>query len=275
MFINRALLSSPDPFGFYEYGSQMPAGISGSAGRTQVSSIVVDRANTKIIIMDGQSEMATANGTSTYTTVNAASHNFNIYDGGIYTSVDPVLGASYDSTIGLSSMATRIADRLITGGKATRVIMVPIAVSNTPWAMYDPAAVGSLFTRFRAAYLRLAAHGLSPDVIITARGATDNVLNTSAASVKASIWAWADGVRALGCTAPIYLGKFTLVSGAVDTTVQAGIDSAIDVGRDIRAGYNADSNLTVAGGYRLADQTHLSNTGLTTGANGWADLVYP
>lgn len=270
--------SAPDPYLLNEYppqGKPNGMGYYNIRGRTEVSSIISAPTTTKIVIVDGQSEHATANGTMTYSTVNAASNQLNIYDGAIYAGADPVLGASDAPNVGYSSMVMRFADRLITQGRATRVIMVPIAIGGTPWAIYDPAADGSLFTRFRCAYRRLAALGLTPDAIVVARGATDNDLNTSAASIKASIWAWADGVRALGCVAPIYLGKFTMVSGSVDTTVQTGIDNAIDVGRDIRTGYNGDSNLTVAGGYRLADQTHLSNTGLTKSANDWADLVFP
>ena len=66
-----------------------------------------------------------------------------------------------------------------------------------------------------------------------------------------------------------------MVLGATSATVQQGLADAIDAGRNIIAGYDADTNCTVAGGFRLADQTHLSNTGLTLSANGWADLVFP
>lgn len=268
------IVSPPDPYLFNEYSSGT-AGYSLSQGRTQVSSIVSDRANTKIIIMDGQSEMSTSNGTSTYTVVNSQSHNLNIYDGGIYAGSEPVLGSSYFPTIGVSSMAMRIADRIITRSIATRVIIIPIAVGNTYWALYETNATNSLFTRISAAYKRIVGYGLLPDVIITARGATDNTMGTSSASIKNSIWSWADGIRNLGCVCPIYVGKFTMTSGSISSAVRTGIDNSIDAGRDIRVGYDGDNNLTVAGGFRLADQTHLSNTGLTTGANGWADLLYP
>jgi hypothetical protein len=128
---------------------------------------------------DGQSEHATANGTATYSTVNAQAHQLSIYDGGIYSGADPVLGCSYASATGPSSMVMRIADRIITGGKKTRVVMVPIAMGGTPWAIYDPSAAGSLFTRFHLHIDALAALGLAPDKIIVGRGATDNTLATS------------------------------------------------------------------------------------------------
>jgi len=272
--------SSPDPFLFNEYPPQgVPNGVgyNNIRGRTEKTSVVSDRANTAIVIVDGQSEHATSNGVAAYTTVNAQAHQLNIYNGGIYDGLDPVLGASYAPGVGESSPVMRIADRIITGGKKTRVIMVPIAMGGTPWAIYDPAATGSLFTRFRTAYRRLAAIGLAPDFILSARGATDNTLATSRASVRASANSWVTGVRALGCTAPIYIGKFTMASGATSANVQNGIADAIsdNSGNNVFAGYDGDTNATVAGGYRLADQTHLSATGLTLVANGWADIIYP
>lgn len=245
-------------------------------GRTEKSSVIADRANTKIIIVDGQSEHATANGTGAYTTVSANVHNFNIYDGGIYDCIDPLLGQSSAPSVGTSSVAARIGDRIIAQGGATRVIMVPIAMGGTPWAIYQPTATGSLFTRVQAAILRLRALGLAPDAIMVARGTTDNGAGTTQASAKASMLAWVNGVRALGVTCPIYLGKFTYAGVALgnSTAIRAAVDEVVaTAGLNVLAGYDGDSNLLLANGYRLADTIHLSETGLTRSANGWADLI--
>lgn len=269
--------SAPDPYLLNEYppqGKPNGMGYYNIRGRTEVSSIISAPTTTKIVIVDGQSEHATANGTMTYSTVNAASNQLNIYDGAIYAGADPVLGASDAPNVGYSSMVMRFADRLITQGRATRVIMVPIAIGGTPWAIYEPTADGSLFTRVRCAIRRLAALGLEPDAIITARGATDAGLGTSAASMKTSVWAWADGIRDLGCTAPIYLGKFS-GAGVTSNAIRTAMDNALDAGRNIVEGYDGDTYLTIAGGYRLADTVHLSDTGLTKSGNDWADLVFP
>ncbi len=280
--MTAALGSAPDPFVFNENLANgvstlntpfASIGVSDARGRTQQSSIVSDRANTKIIIVDGQSEHATSNGTATYATVSSQAQNFSLYDGAIYAGSDPVLGCT--SSGGPSSQIMRIADRIIARGKASRVIMAPIAMGGTSWTQYDPAAANSLFTRVQSAILRLAARGLSPDAIIVGRGARDNALGTSAAVITAAIQAWATGVRNLGCTAPIYLSKYTMNGGSVSSTVQTGIANALSTPLNIVAGYDADTNLTVAGGFRLADGTHLSDTGLTAAANGIADLIYP
>lgn len=275
-----SIASTPDPFLLNEYpvqGYPLGFGYNDITGRTEVSSLITDRPNTKIVIVDGQSEHATASGTGTYSTVSAQANNLNVYNGGIYLGADPVLGCSSAPSVGVSSVNMRIADRIIARGKATRVIMVPIAIGGTLWAAYEPTASGSLFTRFQAAYNRLAAKGLAPDAIIAARGVTDAGAGTSGASVRASINAWITGVRGLGCVAPIYLGIFTMAGGSVNATIQTAIANAVsdNSSNNVFTGYNGDTNATVAGGYRLADGTHLSNTGLTLVANGWADLIYP
>jgi hypothetical protein len=276
---SAAIASSIDPYLMNEYPPQGVAGVGYSviSGRTQKASIVSDRPNTGIVIIDGQSEHATANGTTAYTMVNAAAHQLNVYDGGIYDIIDPPLGCSHAPTVGPTGPVGPFADRPISQGKKTRMIVVPIAIGGTPWAIYDPTATGSLFTRTRCAIRRLLAHGLEPDFIISGRGATDNTLGTSRASIRASVNAYINGVRAMGCTSPIYLGKFTMVSGATSANVQNGIADAIsdNAGNGVFAGYDGDTNATVAGGYRLPDQTHLSNTGRTLVGHGWADLLFP
>lgn len=267
----------PDPFSVNEFSTSAGGyGWQDTVGRTLQSSVIVAPATTKTIIVGGQSNHATAPGTTLYTTVSSQAQNLNIYDGGIYSGADPVLGATNSVVTGVSSVSMRLMDRLISQGKATRAIAVPIAVGGTIYAQWTPSAANSLFTRLSTAILRSRARGLEPDVIIWAQGETDGLNGTSAAVVTANINAIVDGVRAMGCVAPFYVGKFTMVSGVVNTAVQTGITNSIDnAGRKIFAGYDADTNLTVAGGFRLADQTHLSDTGLAALAIGWQAIIFP
>ena len=268
--------SSIDPFLVNEYPSQ-PIGYKNAAGKVQVTSVISAPSTTKTVIVGGQSNMATACGTATYTTVSSSANNLSIYDGGIYAGSDPVLGASYAPATGLSSVPMRIADRAIAQGKATRAIMVPVAIGGTPYAAWVPTASNTLFTRVSTAILRCRARGLEPDVFVWGQGETDNGLGTSAASVTASIQAIVGAIRAapISCTAPFYVGLYTMVSGSSSATIRTGISNSVSAPLNIVLGYDADTNCTVAGGFRLADQTHLSNTGLTLSGNGWADLVFP
>lgn len=268
--------SAPDPYSTPEYPG-VPSGWRHIQGRAQQSSIIISPLLTKTIIVGGQSNHATTGGSGSYSTVSANAQQLNIYDGAIYAGQDPVLGVTYDGNSSVSSINMRMADRIVVNHPTYRVIVVPIAIAGTPYAAWvpDPTGNTSLFYRLQTAILRCRARGLEPDFIIWGQGETDNTLGTSAASVKASLWSIVDGVRALGCVAPFYAGTFTLNTGAVSAAVATGIANSVDAGRIIRAGYNADTNATVAGGYRAVDQTHLSNTGLTLVANGWADLILP
>jgi hypothetical protein len=272
------LASRPDPYRVNEYPPQGVNGIGfrNVSSRTLQSSIIVAPSTTKTVIIAGQSNHATAPGTTTYTTVSSQAQNLNIYDGGIYAGADPILGATNAATVGVSSVSMRLMDRLISQGKATRAIAVPIAVGGSTYADWVPGSTYGLFTRLSTAILRCRARGLEPDAILWAMGETDGTLGTSAASITASINAITDAVRAMSCVAPAYFGKFTMVSGTANSAVRTGIDNAIDTtGRKIYAGYDADTTLTVASGYRLADQTHLSDTGLSALANGWQQLAFP
>ncbi len=268
-----------DPFLFNEYPPQGIGGIgySNIRGKTEQSSVIAAPLTTKTLLICGQSNHATTCGTATYATVSAQAQNLSIYDGGIYNGSDPVLGCTSVPAVGPSSVCMRIADSMISRGKATRCIVVPVAVGGTPLAAWEPTAAGTLFGRISTGILRARARGLEPDAFFLGEGETDNSLGTSAASVKASIWAIVDGIRAapLSCTAPFYVGIFTMVGGVTSPTVRTGLVNSVDAGRNIILGYDADTNLPVAGGYRLADGTHLSTLGLNTLAPGWTTLVYP
>lgn len=271
--------SAGDPFRFNEWidvGPPYGIGYSDLSGKTLRSSVIAAPLTTKVIITGGQSNMATACGTLTYTPVSGSADILSIYDGGFYSGQDPVLGCMNGNS-GVSSINTRIADSMISRSKATRCIVVPIAIGGTTFAQWVPSASKTLFGRLTAAILRTRARGLEPDAIFWGEGESDNSAGTSAASVKASIWAIVDGIRAapISCTATFYVGVYTMNSGVNSGPVQTGIGTSVDAGRNIVLGYDADTNLTVAGGFRLSDQTHLSNTGLSTAATGWTTLAFP
>lgn len=264
--------SAPDPFVFNENWAAGLPGYNNTTGKTLLSSVISDPANTKTIITLGQSNHATHCGSGPYTTVSSQAQNLSIYDGGIYSGSDPVLGCSFS---GASSVNMRIADSMISRGKATRCIVVPIAAGSSNFARWaDPS---DLFGRLTAAILRCRARGLEPDAFFCGMGEQDNNFGTSAASITASIWAMVDALRSspISCETPFYVGLFSLIGGATSATVRTGITNAVDAARNIVLGYDADTNLTVAGGFRLGDQTHLSDTGLTALATGWTVLAFP
>lgn len=268
----RANASSPDPFLFNEYPRTV--GNSSLIGKTLHSSIL--GAGVKTIITGGQSNMATSVGTTPYSVVSPNALMLNIYDGGIYSGGDPVLGCNVGG-VSISSVNMAIADSMISRGKATTCVVVPVAMGGTPFAVWEPTTDSTLFGRITTAILRCRARNLEPDAFFWGEGETDNNLGTSAAAIKASIWAIVDAIRAapISCVAPFYVGQYTMNAGVASTAVRAGIANSVDASRGIVLGYDADVNLTVAGGYRLGDGTHLSNLGRDTSATGWTTLAFP
>lgn len=271
--------SAPDPFGMINYPLQGLSGIPIIAAGLliPVSSIISSPSTTKTVLIGGQSNMATAPGTTLYTAVSNQAQFLNPGDGGIYVANDPILGCSSAPSVGISNITGRLMDRIISQGKATRSIGVNCAIGGTPFAAWPQNTAGSLFSNVATSILRCRSRSLEPDAIIWGEGEQDNIQSSSSATVTAGINSLVDGIRAMNCIAPFYIGKYTMVGGAINSTVQTGIANSITgaTGRNIFAGYDADTNCTVAGGFRLADGTHLSNTGLTLAANGWQGIIFP
>lgn len=262
--------SATDPFRFNET-SQL--GFSNPTGITQISSIIAAPLTTKTIITGGQSNFATACGTSPYSTVSSSANQLSIYDGGMYRGSNTVLGCSFNTA--LASVNMMIADSMISRSKATQAIVVPVAVGGTIYTQWVPTANATLFGRISTAILRCRARGLEPDAIFWGEGENDNTLGTSSASITSSIQAIVDGIRVLNCHAPFYVGLYTMVSGVTSSSVRTGILNSIETPRNIKLGYDADTNCTVAGGFRAVDGTHLSNTGLALAATGWTTIAFP
>lgn len=279
-------VSAGDPFRFNEWvntGPPFGVGYSNISGKTLRSSTITPAA-TKVIITGGQSNMATACGTGTYSTVSANAHQLNIYDGGVYAGADPVLGCMNGNS-GPSSISMRLADSVISRGKATNCVVIPIAIGGTKYDQWVPTASQTLYGRITAAILRSRVHSWEPDAIFWAQGESDASAATSAASITASITAIVNALRAapISWSGPFYVGFYTMNNGVINgglgagntAGVRKGIADSVSVPLNIVAGYDADTNLTVAGGFRLGDQTHCSSTGLATGATGWTTLAFP
>ncbi len=259
--------AAPDKYVFNEYGSIL--GHSHVAGLTPLTSGVSDLLNTSAILIFGQSNMATSCGTSAYTTINSQAQQINIYDGALYPGVDPVFGATVTA---FSSITMRLADRIISQSKKSRVIMGNCSVGGTTW---DQWANGDLFSRIAATIWRFRAQGIEPNKIISGLGETDGVNGTIASSITSNVNILTDKIRALGCNAPIYLGKYTIAGGSPVAAVRTGIDNAIDNGgRGIYLGFDCDTNCPIAGGYRY-DGVHLNNAGLDIAAPAWQAIIYP
>ena len=105
----------------------------------------------------------------TFTPTNAAKvDNLAWYDGKNYAATTPLLGTSWNGTIGTSvNFNHKIADGIISNGKFDRVIIVPVALPGTTvslWAnegVITSEAVG-YWRMIAAAAIKLRAQGITP-----------------------------------------------------------------------------------------------------------------
>lgn len=208
--------------------------------------------------------------------------NFNIGDGGFYRaktgggSIDPLLGCTgfapnLPSAWPNGNWIGELADQLITAGKATNVVIVPIGVGGSFVA--DWASGGSNNPRINVTYLRLQRAGLTPDAIIFGQGESDHGV-TSQVNYTASGNSMISTIRALWPNVPIFINVESWAGGTVDTNVQNAQAALVNHGNKVWAGANADTmtaNTCGAGGVsacRQSDGLHWSTAGRFSIATG-------
>jgi hypothetical protein len=202
--------------------------------------------------------------------------NFNIGDGGFYRaksggSIDPLLGCTgFAPNLPATSpwpngnWIGQLADQLITAGKATNVIVVPIGVGGSFIA--DWAAGGSNNPRIAVAFRRMQRAGLVPDVIISGQGESDHGA-TSQAAYMASANSMIATFRSFWPTVPIFINVESWAGGSVDPNIANAQAAIVNHSTGIWAGANADAltgNSCGAGGAsacRQSDGLHWSTAG--------------
>lgn len=227
--------------------------------------------NTKVFLVSGQSLASAWNGGSYIPTNTAKVDQINIEDGGCYAFADPPLGI--DSGISGSPSATgtwmgRLGDELISGGHCDRVIFVPCAVGGTEIAKFRPG--GLCYQRLLVASRRVAALGLTVNAVLFQQGEADNQLATTQAAYQASALAMREGLASEGFFYKWILAKSTVIAGVSYAPVRAAVDAMVD-NSNIFLGPDFDGYIGLT--YRLADNTHLSSTGLDVAGPAWKNAV--
>lgn len=222
---------------------------------------------TGVFVVAGQSNCCNSVN-ALYTPTNESKiDNLNLYDGGTYAAADPLLGCFTGPAAVGGNVFLRVADKLITSGVFSRVILVPVGVGGSTISRW--AAGGDLNSRTTVASIRVAAVGLPVTAFLWMQGESDHGISQAAyASYLASVIATP---RSIGFNAPWLIGKCTLLSGAVDANVRAAQADALN-GADIFAGADTDS-LTGLGVNRQSDDTHLNATGADAAATLWKNAI--
>jgi hypothetical protein len=278
--------SVPDPNDFVDYGYQFPGhgnqrGNSWTRNKTLVTSIAGPVVKT--LILGGQSNIGNNLGpvASPYTSVHPGfALDLNLYDGQLYQLADPVLGPDDWRFNGrtsefFTSPTVHLADRIIANGKAHSVVCCNASIGGTTYDQWTPTVRLSLFSRIRSAIYRCRAGGLEPDAFVWGQGESDGALVTPTATLIPQMRAIVDGIRALGCEAPFYLGYYTTVT-APHMNVRDAVDAVLDpTGRKIFAGWDSDLFAPHPSIYRATDGVHLSEAGAVLSGQSWANILFP
>jgi Carbohydrate esterase, sialic acid-specific acetylesterase len=243
-----------------------------------------------IIIGSGQSNIGDNHGAAYIPTNGSKIDNMYIYDGGVYSATDPLLGSVLDGpTLGPGNFVLRLADDLITTNGFGRVILCPIQVSGSAIASWD---TGVNNDRFKTIYKRLAAKGITPGisgvtiVILWVQGEQDNANGTTQSAYATAMSDVIAQARNAGFTqgvVPFFVGEQTWI-GSVSTPVQNAQIAAVNHSANIWAGANGDiltgsvCGAGAASACRQADNTHFTPTGAYsfagTGGGGWRAALH-
>lgn len=251
-------------------------GFKNTSGRT-ATAVLNAAVSTIVLIVVGQSNAISIVADTSFVPV-AGTENFNFYDGKNYVAKDPLLGpqtAGGDSAgVAGSSWSTRLASKMVQAGMAPRVVIVNLAIGAVSIAEMSQA--GWFGDRVRYVLRNLSQAGLvegptTKVFCLQMQGETDALNGTSAATYAATCRDVVAGFRKHGVIAPYFVSKTALFNGASapnQAAVRQGQADALSDTLRIFAGPDTDL-LTVAGGNRQADQTHLNLTGINACADQW------
>lgn len=250
-------ISAPDPYILPELPIY-PQGNQAYAGRTPVSkALIAERTSTYLTL--GHSLMSNTVDT-VYSVTQAKNQNFNVYNGGLYSTVEPLLGCQTNASDPTSGcFFSRVGDNLITGGIVDRVIHAPIAVGGSVVA--DWAVGGAVNGRMLPAHRRLADNGLTPTGIVVFLGANDHTTTEAAATVGyQSIIATLRGFTAV----PIFIIRHSLFGLVSQPNLLAAQAAVLDAGNGVYTGGDLETGFVSSALYW--DDTHYNATGAAAAA---------
>jgi len=191
----------------------------------------------------------------------------NFYKGTLYRAEDPLLGGGRE-TSDFGSVWTRLSNIVIERQLYDRVILVPMAVRESPIAWWTPG--GALHKELLERIQEVHDRGLAFTHLFWHQGESDARRSTSPSDYKRMFWDMLRSVRQQGVSAPIFLSVATLCySNKVSSRIQQAQVELINSEEGVLPGPNTDS-LGLA--YRY-DGCHFSNEGLDAAARLWFEAL--
>lgn len=247
--------SSPDPYIIPRLPGYAP-GYNSCGGRTLVEPSSLSGSVGCLVIFGDSVSSNVVN--STITPAQANNYNFDIYNGGLYKTAEPLLGCNWNAETPITSgcIFTGVADELIANAVRNNIVLVPISLGGSLLADY--AAGGAINGIFNPTKARLDAAGLTASGIYCLLGANDTPAGTSEASATSSIQSIVSTVRRIWPSTPMFVATHTLFNLTTSSAVQTALQSVWSNSNQVYDGGNIDS-LTSSSNYW--DNTHPNSTG--------------
>lgn len=229
----------------------------------QVYGGLVEGENTGVFLIYGQSNAANAVPNPTYTVTQAKNHMLNPFNGAVYKTKTPMLGASFFG----GNWVARLGDLLISAGTFDRVIVCNVAAGGLTSTQL--ARGGDCNYRPVVGARRLLALGLQPTFVLRHQGESDVWGNFSSTQVRDNIRSEVETLREVGITCPVMVANVAYVNtGSVGTpaynAVRAGQQAAVSEELGIILGPDTD---TVGSSGRGTWDLHFNENGAPTVAN--------
>lgn len=268
-------VSAPDPFIISDklaIGGGNPLTRYYISGRTPVSKVLAAERTAVLIGGPSQSNQSNTIVTSSYTVSQAKNHNFCIDNGGLYSSVDPLLGCT-DAT---ANHFTRLGDKIIADGYVARSILAPMAFNGSRSSEW--AAGGICNPMIKAMIRRLNSAGLLSATFVFALmqlGETDNLVGTSGATFTANVRSAISTMQAEMTAAgfpnklKVFVAQTTWLNGVTSAairTAQAGLVDNVTY-------FSGPDTDTLDNTNRDATFAHWNDTGGTAVRNLWATKI--
>lgn len=202
---------------------------------------------TAVIVVVGQS-LSVNNVDSIYAPTQALNHQLHIQDGLCYQTKDPMLGINGE----LGTWMGRLADKLITDGRYTKVVIVPIGVGATTVAQW----AGVLKVRIDFTGAQLAAAGLTCTAVLWGQGESDTAAGTTRADYASDLATVISHFNAAMPGCPFFVAREAYYYGVTSPAILAAQDAAPN-GVTVFSGENVEA---IAASGRF-DNTHLNATG--------------
>lgn len=265
--------SAPDRFVVPESAFQPGPAERFTGARTTSTPRLAGGEKTGVFIVAGQSNAQNI-AAGAYAPANGAKiDNLNLYDGGTYRALEPLLGADTSTAAGFGpgNMFLRVADKLISAGIFARVILATVAKGGTTIAEWD----ATLHRRILVAHRRLAAVGLAPTAVLWQQGESDTNAGTTQSAYTASAQSMINKVRAeMGTTVPWFLAYSTYYNGVTSPGIREAVAALIAANPNVYAGADTDTLTGTAVNRNAADGVHLTAAGQDTGAGLWGDALH-